>query len=574
MLSKRTVLIVEDEEAIMLALQRILDLGGEYEAITASDGEKALQKLQTVIPDLIISDISMPNIDGLELCRRVRENPITQSIPFIFLTGKKEKLVEGISLGGDDFLLKPFNVDEVLVKMEAIFRRMNQTREQAGQHKGRLDERSVDELIDLCLKEKLSGTLILQQEGEIGTLFLQNGDITDVTFEELPADEALDTLRKWRHGNFIIRPVGINLNTGIATHVPEIDVTSAVEFEPDVWWIGASTTQDGVLKNSYLRCFKGPEKKINLWMEPGAPAHFNEIADKINHVIKDINKINIYVLPEAAPDVCLNSMFLRKMNSRAICMTSEQTWQLARFYDINPKSVKMLEQNGQPVIRLASGQRLKFIPVPFCAEPGSFITYDMERQVLFSGLLFSSNASSSNGHTFFMTKEDWPAMRAFHKRHLPDSKALHTALTAIKNLDPAPKWIAPRYGKIISSNDFIFFLKRLMETHVGINSTDSAGTKRLSGAINKLLTQLQGVLSKEDALKKITDSPVLSAVLDISNGLVRAVYSNDMQIFKTVIRELCRNEDSLKINQIKTTALKVAFDAGLDLPDLQNTVDG
>ena len=132
MQSKKTILIVEDEEPILIALQRILELTGEYEAVVAQDGVIAMDKLQNFIPDLIISDISMPNLNGIELCKNVRENPLTKSVPFIFLTAKKEKMLEGLNVGGDDFLMKPFNVDEVLVKIETMFRRVSQSREQGS----------------------------------------------------------------------------------------------------------------------------------------------------------------------------------------------------------------------------------------------------------------------------------------------------------------------------------------------------------------------------------------------------------------------------------------------------------
>jgi len=123
MLSKKIILIAEDEDAILLALQRILELTGEYEVFTALDGQIALNKLKEIIPDLIISDVSMPNMNGIELCTEIRKNPITKSTPFIFLTGKKEMLIECINAGGDDFLMKPFNVYDVLVKIEAFLPR-------------------------------------------------------------------------------------------------------------------------------------------------------------------------------------------------------------------------------------------------------------------------------------------------------------------------------------------------------------------------------------------------------------------------------------------------------------------
>ena len=107
MANRRTVLIIDDDESILLSLQRIFELSCDFEVLTASNVDEAWQAINKILPDLIISDIAMPEIDGIEFCKMIRNNEITRNLPFIFLTAKSERLLEGIKAGGDDFITKP-----------------------------------------------------------------------------------------------------------------------------------------------------------------------------------------------------------------------------------------------------------------------------------------------------------------------------------------------------------------------------------------------------------------------------------------------------------------------------------
>ena len=154
MKSKKVILLVDDEEAILFSLQRIMELSGEFEILTALNGKEALKRIKRMIPDLILSDIAMPEMDGLELCRKIRANEITRNIPFIFLTAKRDLMIDGFKAGGDDFIIKPFTFDEVMVKIEAMFRRVRQSQEQANQIKGELKEYGLDQVLKICAKKK------------------------------------------------------------------------------------------------------------------------------------------------------------------------------------------------------------------------------------------------------------------------------------------------------------------------------------------------------------------------------------------------------------------------------------
>lgn len=119
--AKANILVVDDEQQITRVLKTSLSSQG-YGIRTASDGEEALQMLKDWVPDLIVTDLRMPNMDGLELCRRVR----TESrIPIIVLSVKGEETikVEALDAGADDYVTKPFSMNELVARIRAALRR-------------------------------------------------------------------------------------------------------------------------------------------------------------------------------------------------------------------------------------------------------------------------------------------------------------------------------------------------------------------------------------------------------------------------------------------------------------------
>jgi DNA-binding response OmpR family regulator len=117
------VLIVDDEVRILKFLEVKLKISG-YRVITASNGSEALVQMQTQEPDLLILDVVMPEMDGLETLKQVRA---FSSVPVIFLSAKGSNVdkITGLQLGADDYLAKPFNPDELLARIEAVRRRLN-----------------------------------------------------------------------------------------------------------------------------------------------------------------------------------------------------------------------------------------------------------------------------------------------------------------------------------------------------------------------------------------------------------------------------------------------------------------
>jgi two-component system, OmpR family, KDP operon response regulator KdpE len=115
------ILVVDDEPQIARVLRRSLSARG-YEVQVASDGEEALATFDSWKPDIVITDLSMPNMGGLELCRRLRA---VTSVPIIVLSvkGEERAKVEALDLGADDYVTKPFGIDELLARVRATLRR-------------------------------------------------------------------------------------------------------------------------------------------------------------------------------------------------------------------------------------------------------------------------------------------------------------------------------------------------------------------------------------------------------------------------------------------------------------------
>ena len=117
MLYDKTILLVDDTPENIAILNSLLS---NFNRIVATNGEKALELASSGSPDLILLDIDMPGMNGLEVCRRLKSNPDTQHMPVIFLTAEtgKKTIVEGFRLGACDFMTKPFDPDELMVRVK------------------------------------------------------------------------------------------------------------------------------------------------------------------------------------------------------------------------------------------------------------------------------------------------------------------------------------------------------------------------------------------------------------------------------------------------------------------------
>ncbi|NEP20359.1 MAG: response regulator [Leptolyngbya sp. SIO4C1] len=167
---KHTILVIEDEAQVRENIQEILEING-YIARGADDGQAGLAATQAYMPDLILCDVMMPNLDGYGVIAALQQQPETAAIPFIFLTAKADRshLRQGMNLGADDYLTKPFETAELLTAIQT-----------------RLAKKSAIDQYQLQQSDELSQSLVKTQQKAVETR--QLADIKDELLSKISAD--------------------------------------------------------------------------------------------------------------------------------------------------------------------------------------------------------------------------------------------------------------------------------------------------------------------------------------------------------------------------------------------------
>jgi len=127
-MAKEHIIIVEDEEDILELLRYHLTREG-YSVTTAANGEQALKIIAQKMPALVLLDLMLPGLNGLEICRSLKKDPQTAAIPIIMVTAKNEEsdVILGLELGADDYIMKPFSMKVLVARVHAVLRRRKQS---------------------------------------------------------------------------------------------------------------------------------------------------------------------------------------------------------------------------------------------------------------------------------------------------------------------------------------------------------------------------------------------------------------------------------------------------------------
>lgn len=203
------ILIADDDEKVLALLNSSLQKAG-YETSQAINGADALTLAKKESPDLILADVAMPEMDGFELCRHIRDDPATEHIPFIFLTAKGElhDKVKGLNLGADDYISKPFHITEVTARIKTILQRMTLLAQQAldseeSELQGNLDQMQMAEVLQtLSMSQKTGGLKLINNAQKIGKIFFKDGNIVQASLDEHLGEEAVYRILVWEEGFF------------------------------------------------------------------------------------------------------------------------------------------------------------------------------------------------------------------------------------------------------------------------------------------------------------------------------------------------------------------------------------
>ncbi len=211
---KLKILAVDDSMVITEMIKDAFELEG-YQVLTAGDGAEALKFALAESPDLIIADISMPGMDGWELCSQIRSNPYTSFIPFIFLTAMTETpdRIRGLQLGADDYLVKPFEMEELLARVHLIFQRIIKTQESMitrGSQglSGTTQHLALTDLLQMFSLNQKTGMLQISSSGQItGRLAFQSGRIIRAKLGEMRGLKAIYRMLAFNDAQFQVLPL-------------------------------------------------------------------------------------------------------------------------------------------------------------------------------------------------------------------------------------------------------------------------------------------------------------------------------------------------------------------------------
>lgn len=172
------VLIIDDEEHIVELIRYNLETAG-FRTLEAYNGIDGLLLAKKEIPDIILLDVMLPGIDGLEVCKKIRSDEKLKSIPVIMLTAKSEEIdkILGLELGADDYITKPFSVRELTARIKAVLRRFSNTEETNEKYSfsdieidyDKHEVRKAGEKVDLTLKEFELLDHLIKNKGKVLT---------------------------------------------------------------------------------------------------------------------------------------------------------------------------------------------------------------------------------------------------------------------------------------------------------------------------------------------------------------------------------------------------------------------
>lgn len=247
MSDKTRVLVVDDDEAIVRLARHVLAKRG-FDVEIAVDGEEALEKARSLKPDVIVSDVMMPKVDGLELIRSLRADPAFALVPVIFLSalGSTEDRLKGLRLGADDYLPKPFHLEELAMRvaiaakhrarlrhtlrLRAEFLTRNDAKDVEPGLRGSLEQVALSALLSLFAVDAMSGLVVVRNEGSTARLVVNDGRVVSASLEghkAVSGREAVLTVLGWSSGTFEYDALTVDADDEIGLSTAQLLVEAA-----------------------------------------------------------------------------------------------------------------------------------------------------------------------------------------------------------------------------------------------------------------------------------------------------------------------------------------------------------
>ncbi len=201
------ILIVDDNQPFVEFLSVNLKKNG-YEVLKSYSGKQAFEILSSEKPDMILLDIILPDMNGINILRKIKADKILRDIPVILLSGVSQPAtkVEGLKLGAEDYITKPFSMDELLARIELHIKRKQvpSLPDVPPTLGGDLSTVSLKDIIDIFLFERWTGKIILESDGSKGEMVFKDGNLISSKCDGVSGESAMDRMLKWHKGKFVI----------------------------------------------------------------------------------------------------------------------------------------------------------------------------------------------------------------------------------------------------------------------------------------------------------------------------------------------------------------------------------
>ncbi len=237
-MSALKVVIVDDDPWVLRMVATVLE-GRGCRVHTAADGREGYDKVVRVRPDLIVTDVMMPRMDGWTMVRSLRARPDFALVPVIFLTalGGEDDRLHGFRLGADDYLPKPFRFEEFDLRVgNALRRRQEVLAAAAGVREagprpaieGSLDQLGLATLLAMVEMERKSGVLVLHHRGATGRVFCRDGRVVSASIEGGPSGaEAAYRMLGWSHGEFEFSVIPVDMRDAVEMSISHLLLEAA-----------------------------------------------------------------------------------------------------------------------------------------------------------------------------------------------------------------------------------------------------------------------------------------------------------------------------------------------------------
>jgi hypothetical protein len=282
----------------------------------------------------------------------------------------------------------------------------------------------------------------------------------------------------------------------------------------------------------------------------------------------------MYSINHQDPDVGMNSTFIARMNPKSLCLCTEDTWRLVKFFELPKQAFKNVYgfQNHQVPLATSRHHVLEFVPTPYCHFVGAFAIYDHETRILYTGDLFGGLSPAGN-LSLVATEEHWEGIKLFHQIYMPSKKAVQNAIDNIRALPEPPLMIVPQHGAVLAGQVMENFMQRLYNLDMGMDLFEKGPENALIPSYIDLISLLYerfvaaaGASEAERLFQFGNRNQELFYLTDLQLDGIHTIYSQPEQALNALLSVLCRYEDRGLVNELKSLAVKEALLRRLPMP--------